>query len=33
VYKPDGTVVAGPPPQPLPHLPTRVDGSQVLVEL
>ncbi len=33
VYKPDGTVVAGPPPQPLPHLSARVDGSQVLVQL
>jgi Rieske Fe-S protein len=33
VYKPDGTVVAGPPPQPLPHLATRVDGARVLVQL
>ncbi len=33
VYKPDGTVVAGPPPHPLPQLATRVDGSQVLVQL
>lgn len=33
VYRPDGTVVAGPPPRPLPELATRVDGSQVLVQL
>lgn len=33
VYKPDGTVVAGPPPRPLPRLATRVDGPQVLVQL
>lgn len=33
VYKPDGTVVAGPPPQPLPHLATRIEGPQVFVQL
>lgn len=32
-YKPDGTVIAGPPPQALPQLATRVEGTQVLVQL
>lgn len=33
VYTPDGQVIAGPPPRPLPELPARVDGARVLVQL
>jgi Rieske Fe-S protein len=33
VFDRTGAVKAGPPPQPLDRLPTRVDGEQVLVEL
>ncbi|MHB8533524.1 MAG: QcrA and Rieske domain-containing protein, partial [Solirubrobacteraceae bacterium] len=33
VYSPDGAVLAGPPPRPLPALPTRVDGAQVFVQV
>ena len=32
-YRADGTVVAGPPPRPLPTLATRIDGAQVSVQL
>ncbi len=33
VYTPDGRVVAGPPPRPLPSLAVRVDGAQVFVRI
>jgi menaquinol-cytochrome c reductase iron-sulfur subunit len=33
VFRPDGTNVSGPPPRPLPHLPSRVEDSKVFVEL
>ena len=33
VYTPDGKVIAGPPPRPLPELPARIDGSRVLVQV
>lgn len=33
VYDTDGQVVAGPPPQPLAAMPTRLDGNQVLVRV
>lgn len=33
VYDTTGTVVAGPPPEPLPVLPTRLDGDQILVQV
>ena len=33
VYDATGAVKAGPPPTPLPRLATRVEGSQVLVQL
>ncbi|MGE0451654.1 MAG: ubiquinol-cytochrome c reductase iron-sulfur subunit [Vicinamibacterales bacterium] len=33
VYDRTGAVVAGPPPSPLPTLPTRLDGDQVLVQV
>jgi quinol---cytochrome c reductase iron-sulfur subunit, bacillus type len=32
-YDRNGAVIAGPPPKPLPTLPTRIDGNQVLVEV
>lgn len=31
-FAPDGRVVAGPPPRPLPELPVRVEGSRVVLE-
>lgn len=33
VYGPDGRVVAGPPPRPLDELPTRMEGTRVLVQV
>jgi Rieske Fe-S protein len=33
VYDLQGNVVSGPPPQPLPSVPTRVDGDQILVQV
>ena len=33
IYDRTGAVIAGPPPEPLPTLRTRVDGDQVLVEV
>jgi Rieske Fe-S protein len=33
VYDLQGNVVEGPPPAPLPSIPTRVDGDQVLVQV
>lgn len=33
VYAPDGRVLAGPPPRPLPELPTRIDGSRIFVRV
>jgi Rieske Fe-S protein len=33
VYNVDGQVIAGPPPSPLPTLPTRVEGGHVLVRV
>jgi Rieske Fe-S protein len=33
VYSADGTVLAGPPPRPLPQVAVRVDGPQVFVQL
>ena len=31
-YAPDGQVIAGPPPRPLPVRPARIDGDRLLVE-
>ncbi len=31
-YAPDGQVIAGPPPRPLPVRPARIDGERLLVE-
>lgn len=33
VYSPDGKVLAGPPPRPLPAVAVRVDGPQVFVQV
>ncbi len=33
MYTPEGKVVGGPPPRPLPELSTRVNGTQVLVQV
>jgi Rieske Fe-S protein len=33
VYSPEGQVIAGPPPRPLPELAARVDGAQVFVQV
>ena len=33
VFGIDGRVVAGPPPEPLRALPTRIDGDQILVQV
>jgi Rieske Fe-S protein len=33
VFTPDGRNIAGPPPRPLPELPSRVDDSRVFVQL
>ncbi len=32
-FTPDGKVIAGPPPRPLPEVATRVEGSRVFVQL
>jgi nitrite reductase/ring-hydroxylating ferredoxin subunit len=32
-FTPDGAVVAGPPPRPLPEVSARVDGARVFVQL
>ena len=33
VYDRQGHVLSGPPPAPLPTLPTRIEGGQVLVQV